>query len=173
VAAAVPGPGIVALVARALAAGSRSTLPMILGMILGEIVVLLMAILGLAALAVHFTGIFLAVKWLGVAYLVYLAWRIWRAPVADAATAAAISTRHSRFWQGFAGGLALMLGNPKMVLFYVALLPSFLDLQGFGATQIAALVGVCVLVLTSSTAAICWPRHAPARSSPACGRGDG
>jgi threonine/homoserine/homoserine lactone efflux protein len=143
VAAATPGPGIVALVARALGAGGRATLPMIAGMILGEVVVLLLAVLGLATLAAHFGAVFLVVKWLGVAYLVYLAWRLWSAPVA---TEAAQPVRGRRL-ASFGGGLALMLGNPKMILFYVALLPTFLDVGGFGGGSVAGLAAVAVAVL--------------------------
>ena len=69
VAAASPGPGIAAIVARVLGRGMRGAVAFTAGVALGDVVWLTIAILGLSALAQTFHGVFLAVKYAGVAYL--------------------------------------------------------------------------------------------------------
>ena len=77
VAAAIPGPGVTALVARALGSGFRPAFAMSLGLILGDLTYLTAVVLGLAFLAQTFGLVFLVIKWLGVAYLAFLAWKFW------------------------------------------------------------------------------------------------
>lgn len=126
IAAASPGPGIAAIVARVLGRGPKDAIPFSIGIALGDVVWLTFAVLGLAALAQAFHGVFLAVKYAGAAYLLYLAHRVWTAPVAARAIAA--EEKIQRPGKLLVGGLALTLGNPKTIVFYLALLPTFLDL---------------------------------------------
>ena len=80
-AAAIPGPGVTALVARALGSGFRSSLFMALGLILGDLTYLTAVVLGLAIVAQTFGTVFLVIKWLGVLYLAWLAWNFWHAGI--------------------------------------------------------------------------------------------
>jgi threonine/homoserine/homoserine lactone efflux protein len=105
VAAGSPGPSVAALVARVIAHGWRDALPFAAAMWLGE--------------ALH--GAFLVVKYLGAAYLLYLAWRMWSAPVAATSEGPAPNTGSGV--RMFLAGLAVTLGNPKIMVFYLALLP--------------------------------------------------
>src|SRR5215813_10657283 len=82
VAAASPGPGIAALVARVIGRGPEGASAFAAGLILGDLVWLAVAILGLAVVAQTFHEVFLAIKYAGAAYLIYLAYRMWTAPVA-------------------------------------------------------------------------------------------
>ena len=75
-----PGPSIAALVARVLSRGPKDVMPFLAAMWIGEGVWLTCAVLGLAAIAETFHAAFVAIKWLGVAYLLYLAWKMWFAP---------------------------------------------------------------------------------------------
>ena len=81
VAAASPGPGIAAIVARVLGRGVRGAGPFAAGVALGDVVWLSLAVGGLAVLAQAVQPVFLVIKWIGVAYLLYLAWQMWTAPV--------------------------------------------------------------------------------------------
>src|ERR671935_31441 len=81
VAAASPGPGIAALVARVIGRGAEGASAFAAGLILGDLVWLAVAILGLAVVAQTFHEVFLVIKYVGAAYLVYLAYRMWTAPV--------------------------------------------------------------------------------------------
>ena len=147
VAAASPGPGILALVARVIGRGPAGVLPFVAGLIRGDLVWLAAAVLGLAILAQTFQHIFLAIKFAGAAYLLYLAFRMWTAPIA--ARALPSEPRQGRTAAGlFAAGLSVTLGNPKVVAFYLALLPNLIDLGRVDLLGYAELAGVCVAVLS-------------------------
>jgi threonine/homoserine/homoserine lactone efflux protein len=120
-----PGPSVAALVARVLTSGWRSVMPLLAAMWLGEALWLTAAVFGLSVMAQTFYWAFVIMKYLGVAYLLYLAYRMWTAPseVKDGA----LPTGDS-LWQLFFTGMAITLGNPKIMVFYLALLPSIVDL---------------------------------------------
>lgn len=146
VAAASPGPAIAALVARVLARGTAGALAYMLGLALGDVFWLTCAVLGLAFIAKTFAWLFLLLKYAGAAYLLYLAWRMWTAPVATETPAAPEAERP---WRLFVAALTVMLGNPKVMVFYLALLPSLVDLAGVTALGYAELVAVTLLVVTA------------------------
>src|SRR5882757_11062335 len=75
----VPGPGVAAIVARALGGGFWSAVPMIIGILAGDLIYLVFALFGLAAIAQYFGPVFLVVRIAGAAYLLYIAWRFWTA----------------------------------------------------------------------------------------------
>lgn len=125
VAAGSPGPSIAALVARVLARGHRDVLPFLAAMWLGEALWLTLAVFGLVAVATAFHGVFVAIKWAGVAYLLWLAWKMWFARTeADSEDLPPATSG----WKMFLTGLSVTIGNPKIMMFYVALLPTILDL---------------------------------------------
>ncbi len=144
IAAAIPGPGMTAIVARALGSGFRSTFFMGLGLILGDLCYLTAVVLGLALVAQTFTTPFLIIKYLGALYLCHIAWKLWTAGLlpqdieAQRATHAGLS---------FLSGFLLTLGNPKTMLFYVALVPTLLPLDKIGAQDYALLVSITFAVL--------------------------
>ncbi|MBM3520510.1 MAG: LysE family translocator, partial [Alphaproteobacteria bacterium] len=98
---------------------------------------------GLAALAQAYAGIFTAIKWAGVAYLLYLAWKMWTSPVGPmAAEAETARISHGHL---FMSGLTMTLGNPKAIAFFVALLPSIIDLNRmttWGFVEVAILITI-------------------------------
>lgn len=145
IAAAIPGPGVTALVARALGSGFRSSLAMALGLVVGDLLYLSAAVLGLAFLAQAFGLAFLVVKWLGIAYLVYLAWQFWNAGI----TAERIEAGKGSggFFSSFLAGLVVTLGNPKTMVFYLALLPTVVDLASVRPVDFLVLAGLTVAVL--------------------------
>src|SRR5260370_23823336 len=80
IAAGTPGPGIAALVARVLTNGLRDVLPFLAAMWLGEALWLGCAVAGLAVVARTLGVVFVVIKLIGVAYLLYLPWKMWFAP---------------------------------------------------------------------------------------------
>lgn len=122
IAAGSPGPGLAAIVARVLGRGPRGAIMFTIGVAFGDVVWLTLAICGLAVLAQSFHVVFLVVKWVGVAYLLYLAWQMWTAPVE--ARDVAVDTRQESQMTLFLAGLAVTMGNPKVMVFYLALLPT-------------------------------------------------
>jgi threonine/homoserine/homoserine lactone efflux protein len=144
VAVATPGPGVAAIVARVLARGLRGVAPFIAGFIVGDLVWFAFAATGLAVVAHEFAGLFTAIRYAGVAYLIWLAWRIWRAP-AEAPSGETISSE-SRL-KAFLGALSLTLGNPKVIVFFLSIMPLVVDVQSLSGSSflIIAAVMPCVL----------------------------
>lgn len=144
VAAGSPGPSIAALVARVIARGFRDVLPFLMAMWIGEAIWLSLAVFGLAYVAQTFHAIFVAVKWAGIAYLVYLAWKMWTAPVA---VEEGELPRDDSPMKLFLAGMAVTLGNPKIMMFYLALLPTIVDLTSVSVIGWAELTATMALVL--------------------------
>lgn len=144
VAAGSPGPSIAALVARVISHGPSDVLPFLTAMWIGEALWLTLAVFGLAALAQSFHLVFVAIKWLGIAYLLYLAYRMWTAPVS--VTGDTLPERGSAA-RLFFTGLAVTLGNPKIMMFYIALLPTIIDLTRLSLTGWVELVTTMLAVL--------------------------
>lgn len=149
IAAAIPGPGVTALVARALGSGFRSSLFMAFGLILGDLTYLTAVMLGLALVAQTFGTVFLIVKWLGVAYLAWLAWTFWTSGITPETVEAKKGS--GGFLASMLSGLAVTLGNPKTMIFYLALTPTLVDLRTITLSDYAILAaltaGVLLIVL--------------------------
>jgi threonine/homoserine/homoserine lactone efflux protein len=146
VAAGSPGPSIAALVARVLSHGFRDVLPFLAAMWLGEALWLTCTVAGLAVVARTLGTVFVAIKLVGVGYLLYLAWKMWFAPT-QVSKGALPSARSP--WRLFGAGLAVTLGNPKIMVFYLALLPTIVDLNRVGTAAWIELTAVTLLVLIS------------------------
>lgn len=145
IAVAIPGPGVTALVARALGSGFRSALFMSVGLVLGDLTYLTAVVLGLALLAQTFSAVFLVIKWLGVAYLAWLAWKFWNAGITAETVEAGRGSQ--RFFPSFIAGLLVTLGNPKVMVFYVALTPTIVDLHTITFADYLVLAALTVSIL--------------------------
>ncbi|RIY00821.1 LysE family translocator [Aureimonas flava] len=144
IAAAVPGPGVVALVARALGAGFRHGMAFAGGLVLGDLTYLTAAVFGLSLVADMMGSLFVLVRYGGAAYLAWLAWRLWRAAGDPKRVAALTGERASRsFW----AGLVVTLGNPKTIVFYMALVPTLVDLRHVTMGDYLVLVALTTAVL--------------------------
>jgi threonine/homoserine/homoserine lactone efflux protein len=146
VAAGSPGPSVAALVARVLTRGFRDVLPFLAAMWLGEALWLTCAVAGLAVVARTLGLLFVAIKLIGVAYLLYLAYKMWFAPT-EVSNEELPSGQSP--WRLFGAGLAVTLGNPKIMVFYLALLPTIIDLNRVGTAAWIELTAVTLLVLMS------------------------
>jgi len=144
----IPGPGITALVARALGSSFRESLAMAIGIMLGDVVFLTAVVLGLAVVAQAFGTVFMIIKYAGAAYLAYLAYKIWTSGILK--TDAEIGPRRSIF-QSLISGLLVTLGNPKAMIFYLALVPTLVDLTAITVTDYFELIGVTIVVLMAGT----------------------
>lgn len=145
-AAASPGPSVIALVARTLVRGREGAALLVAGIVLGDMVWLAAAALGLAALAAALGSLFFLVRLAAATYLIYLAYKLWTASAVPA-EAAVIREADSRAGL-FLTGLGMTLGNPKAMGFYLALLPSIVDLNHLTMLGFAELCGVIMVVLT-------------------------
>jgi threonine/homoserine/homoserine lactone efflux protein len=122
-----PGPGIAVIIARVLSYGSSGIAGFIAGFVTGDLIWFSLAATGMAALAQTAHTLFVVVKFAGAAYLLHLAYRLWTAPIRPAEELRDPSDRKA--WRLFVGGISLTLGNPKVMVFFMALLPTIIDLN--------------------------------------------
>ena len=140
----IPGPGVTASVGTALGAGFGRAMFFVTGIVVGDLCYLTFAVLGLTAIASAFSGVFTLIKFAGAAYLLYLAWKFWQGAV-DPASVKTKSEKSSV--ATLLGGLSLTLGNPKTIIFYMALLPTVVDLQAVTFDRYLVLVALTIAVL--------------------------
>ncbi|EEQ93162.1 lysine exporter protein LysE/YggA [Brucella intermedia LMG 3301] len=148
VAAGTPGPNVGALVARVISRGHKGVFPFMFGLWLGDAIWLSLAVWGLAALANTFHTAFLILKYVGVAYLIYLSWKMWIAPVDEVADENAIP-RQGEAGKLFLSAMAITLGNPKIMVFYLAILPTVVDITHVSLVGWAELLLVMFVVLAA------------------------
>lgn len=141
-----PGPGVTALVARVLARGLAGTPAFIAGFVAGALAWFAIAATGLAVVATTLGALFTAVRYAGAAYLLYLAWKFWTAPSQPMAASDTASEGWTRL---FLSGLSINLGNPKVIVFFLALLPTVVDLGTLTRLGFAELA-LTVFVIASS-----------------------
>ena len=117
-----PGTGAIFSLGAGLARGPRAGVLAAFACTLGTVPHLVAAITGLAAL-LHASGVaFALVKYLGVAYLVYMAWATWRD---KGALALEGGQSERRVRQVIVSGITINLLNPKLTIFFFAFLPQF------------------------------------------------
>ncbi|HSE76499.1 MAG TPA: LysE family translocator [Alphaproteobacteria bacterium] len=143
-----PGPAVAATIARGLTTGFWSAAALHLGVVLGDLVLLSLAIFGMAAVAQAMGELFFVVKIIGAAYLVWLGWTLWTSEPIDPAAPAERAVPSRQTGRNVFAGLVITLGNPKAIIFYAAFLPTFVDLRQVGAGDIAVIAAVVVIVLT-------------------------
>lgn len=142
-----PGPNMAYLAALSLSRGWRTGLAAVAGVALGLSAYGIAAALGVAAIIESSTLLYQALRWGGVVYLLWLAWDAWSS-VDDITTNETSGQDHERA-SAFRRGLITNLLNPKAAVFYVAVLPEFLD-PGAGriATQTLTLSAIYVAIAT-------------------------
>lgn len=133
-----PGPVWVAVMARALSAGFSGVWPLALGVAIGDALWPLIAILGLSVVVAQSALLLEALRWIAAIVFIGMGVMLLR----HAATPVTTDTRLTRrgAWAGFTAGLLAIVGNPKAALFYIGVLPGFIDIPSLTAKDIAAIV---------------------------------
>jgi len=143
-----PGPDNVFVLLQSAAHGRRAGMLVVLGLCAGLVLHTSAIALGLAALFAASETAFVVLKFVGAGYLAYLAWQAFAAPAADGGTAPAPPLRAPQL---VLRGLLMNLSNPKVVFFFLAFLPQFVDpARGPVAWQLAQL-GALFIVATLLT----------------------
>lgn len=142
-----PGPNMAYLAALSLSQGVRAGIAAVAGIALGLSVYGAAASLGLSAVIDNSAFLYETLRWGGVAYLLWLAWDAWAAErdVAPEAVEGGIGP-----WTAFRRGLITNLLNPKAAVFYVAVLPDFIQIgKGSVAAQTLMLSAIYVGIATA------------------------
>ena len=144
--AASPGPDNMTIVARTVSHGTPSGLAYGAGTVVGILLFLVLAAFGLSMLAAKMAVLMTVLRYGGAAYLIWIGIKLWTAaPVVPAA----VPVSRRGLLAVFATGIALNLGNPKMPLFYLALLPSVV-----GVTPTPGQIGLLAAVIVAVEAVV-------------------
>ncbi|MHA6689980.1 LysE family translocator [Devosia sp. A449] len=148
----VPGPGVAAVVARALGGGFKGAFPMVLGILVGDLAYFVFAVFGLAAIATWFGPVFVIVRWAGAAYLLYIAYKFWTSrPGAEQ-----MKPKNEDGWKTFFAGFSLTMGNPKTIVFYLAILPTVVPLDQMNLLAFTELTAIVIVVLLIIGCGYAW-----------------
>ncbi len=139
-----PGPGVFSSISSGLHHGFRLGLWNGVGMQAANFTSVCLVSAGLGALLLASETVFSIVKWLGVAYLIYLGIVTWRAPARGFVDSGGDDARTPR--QVFARGFLVNITNPKGIIFFVAILPQFIDVARPQAIQYAILAATTLVV---------------------------
>lgn len=144
----IPGPSVLFIVGRALAHGRRAALTSVAGNTAGASLVVIVVALGLGAVAAQSIAFFTTLKLVGAAYLVYLGVQTIRKRgdlIAKLGQPAAPADRHL-FLQGVIVGVT----NPKVLVFFAAVLPQFVDTEAGSATTQMLVLGLLFAIIAAS-----------------------
>lgn len=140
----VPGPDVLLVTGRALAGGARPALRVVAGTATGYLLVTTGVALGVGAAVAALPVVLDVLRWAAVGYLLLLAVQAWRHRAAARTTQAAAT----RPWRDVRDGLLTAALNPKGLIFFLALLPPFVDPARPAAPQLLVLGGAfCVLTV--------------------------
>ena len=121
-----PGPVWVALLARAMSGGFHSAWPLALGVVVGDIIWPLIAILSLTWIVDQASWFMEFFRW--VAVVMFIAMGVLMIWHDDRELSENSSLTRPGMWSGFIVGVVVIMSNPKAVLFYMGMLPGFFDL---------------------------------------------
>ncbi|SNR50041.1 LysE family translocator [Puniceibacterium sediminis] len=139
-----PGPVWVALTARALSGGFHAAWPLALGVVVGDILWPFLAILGVTWIVSVFAGFMTLLRW--VASGTFLVMGLLLIRHADAKLTSDSRLTRPGMLAGFLAGLAVILGNPKAILFYMGVLPGFFDLTQLRWPDMLAIAAISAVV---------------------------
>ena len=136
-----PGPGNLALITSTSQGGMRGGLASVLGLLLGDQILLWMTVAGVAALLQSYPHLFMALQWLGAAYLAWLGAKM---VLAKPGEGPSIKITPGKY---FKETMFITLLNPKAVMFYFAFFPQFIDLEKHQGMTTFVFMAVTIAVL--------------------------
>jgi threonine/homoserine/homoserine lactone efflux protein len=140
----IPGSAVLFVVSSALTRGTRGGLLGSLGILAANAAYFILSAMGLGAVLLASRTVFIVIKWIGAAYLVYIGIRmvVSRSKKSRGGASPGVERSKGVFWNGFVTQAA----NPKAIIFFTALLPQFIDPDQPAAMQIGILGVSSVLI---------------------------
>jgi len=159
--AASPGPGLLAVMTKSITHGFKESFWMILGIVTGDLIFLNFAIFGLNSISGIGEDFIIGVKYIGATYLIYIGVK------------AIISTRNKQYTElkvagnskgSYLLGLSIALSNPKVILFYLGFLPSFVDISNLQEFDVLIISMIVATILSGVMMAYAYMASGIARS---------
>ncbi len=148
----IPGPTVILVVSQAITHGKKSVLPLVLGTLCGDFIAMSLSLVGVGAILLTSAKLFLTLKWIGVAYLVYLGIKSWREEPPNMTSMAADDITVSKR-EMFQSSFIVTALNPKSIVFFMAFFPQFLNPEAQTVPQLiilmATFLGIISITITS------------------------
>lgn len=139
----IPGPTVLLVLSYAISQGKRVALATVAGVALGDLIAMSASLAGLGALVLASATLFVVLKWIGAAYLIYLGVKLFRsardASLGDVGTVGRASAANV-----FGHATAVTALNPKSIVFFIAFVPQFIAVNSPLLPQFVILVGTFV-----------------------------
>lgn len=138
------------VIAQSLIHGKKSTSSLVLGVVIGDLIAMTLAVIGLGALLTASAEVLSVLKWVGAAYLVYLGIKSWRTKtrLGKDATVSTEIVQSKLFKDAF----LVTVMNPKSIVFFIAFFPSFINKESALLPQLSILMfsflAISVIVIT-------------------------
>jgi threonine/homoserine/homoserine lactone efflux protein len=140
----IPGPSDVVVLGRALSAGLNHAFAAILGIVVADAVFIVVAVLSLNAVLEQAGSAFYIVRLLGACFVIWIGLSLWRTRVEPFE----IARTSARSWvASFSSGLLITFGDPKAILFYMGLLPAFLDMSSASLRDTITVLALATLAI--------------------------
>ncbi len=138
-----PGPAVLFVLSSALSAGARKSVFSNLGILAANTLYFVLSAAGIGSLLLASYNLFIAIKWIGAAYLIYLGLS---ALFGKSKLITGVEEKETRPLRLFTDGFVLQASNPKAIVFFTALLPQFIDPRIAVAPQIAILAITSIII---------------------------
>ena len=140
----IPSPSVFAVVARSIASGFTHGFVTVIGILTGDFVFIILAIYGLSAIAKTMSSLFVVVKYLGSAYLIWLGIQLWRS---KSKIVEVEGVKESSWLSNFLSGLFITLGDQKAFLFYLGFFPAFIDLKNVSILDTSIIMAITAIAV--------------------------
>lgn len=143
----VPSLSVITVTARSAAYGFTHGALTALGIVAGDVVFILIAVMGLAAMTESVQGLRVVLKYAGGVYLIWLGFKLWKPGVRKQEIDI---KQHVRLSSSFMAGFLLTLSDQKAILFYLVFLPAFMDLSKITLLDTVTIVVIAIISIGSA-----------------------
>ncbi len=147
----IPGAGTVTILNATARNGIGTGMGAVAGTLLGDFIYMLAAVLGLAAVLAAYPGVLQSAQWIGVLYLCWMGLKLLWASTTDQAKQQA---KHQGFGAYFRQALAVSLTNPKVIMFFMAFFPLFMNAESGPVTLFILMIHVTSISLLYQTSLV-------------------
>jgi threonine/homoserine/homoserine lactone efflux protein len=142
--AAIPSTSVFAVVSRTVASGFFHGFIIVIGIVIGDITFIIIAVYGLSVIAESMGSMFVLVKYLGAAYLIWFGIELWRT---KSEPVQVDGIEEPSWLSNFMCGLFITLGDQKAILFYMGFFPAFVDLSNVSISDISIIMVVAAVAV--------------------------
>jgi len=139
-----PSTSVALVVTRSVTLGVANGFAVAAGIVLGDLIFIMLAILGLSFVAETMGGLFAIIKYLGATYLLWFGFSLLRSK-GNKIIKENNTRKKGNIISSFLAGVILTLGDVKAIIFYVSLFPLFIDLSDLNVTDIFIIMVITVV----------------------------